>query len=309
MMWVRSDGSEKRILAKGNTISMRRLIVTNQQNLHQINSEAKSRTLAPDVAAGGQSAFHDAKRVQTSFTASLERRALLWLAVRLPLWVNSDHLTVLGLASMILAGASYALARWNRLGLILATFFLGLNWFGDSLDGTVARVRNRLRPRYGLYVDHMIDSVGATFLMGGLALSGLVDWRIAAGLLVMYLLLSIEVYLSAYTLGSFRLSFGRLGPTEIRILLALGNATLWFRPAARVFGSAYRLLDVGGAIGIAGMGLMLAVAAAAHTIELYRQETPRSWGKASRRAVGLGNTPLAAEPVRLATPESSSGIE
>src|ERR1700732_1348796 len=194
--------------------------------------------------------FANAIRLQESFTARGERKVLAWLAARLPSWVNSDHLTLLGFAAMLLAGASYAFARTNRAGLILATFFLAVNWFGDSLDGTLARLRNRQRPRYGFYVDHMIDTLGGLFLMGGLAISGMVDWRIALGMFVAFLMLSVEVYLAAYTLGTFRLSFAKCGPTEIRILLAIGNTALWLHPNARMFGSPYRIFDVGGIIAI-----------------------------------------------------------
>jgi phosphatidylglycerophosphate synthase len=220
-------------------------------------------------------AFRDAVRLQESFTAAAERKTLAWLAVRLPARVNSDHLTLLGFAAMFLAGASYAFARTNRAGLPLATFFLALNWFGDSLDGTLARLRNRQRPRYGFYVDHMIDTFGGLFLMGGLAISGFVDWRIALGMFVAFLMLSVEVYLATYTIGTFRLSLAKFGPTEIRILLALGNAALWFHPGVRVFGSAYRLLDVGGIIAIAGMALMLIISTLFNTVKLYRQEPVR----------------------------------
>ncbi len=176
---------------------------------------------------------------------------------------------------MFLAGASYALARANSVGLILATIFLALNWFGDSLDGTLARLRNRQRPRYGFYVDHMIDTVGGLFLMGGLAISGIVDWRIALGMFIAFLMLSVEVYLAAYTLGTFRLSFAKFGPTEIRILLALGNAALWIYPDARILGSPYRVADGGGIVAIAGMILMLVVSAIGNTVKLYRAETLR----------------------------------
>jgi archaetidylinositol phosphate synthase len=217
--------------------------------------------------------FANAVRLQESFTARAERRALAWLAARLPSWMNSDHLTLIGFAAMIFAGASYALARTNRVGLILATIFLALNWFGDSLDGTLARLRNRLRPRYGFYVDHMIDTLGGLFLMGGLAISGIVDWRIALGMFIAFLMLSVEVYLAAYTLGTFRLSFAKFGPTEIRILLALGNAALWFHPDARVFGSSYRVFDVGGIVAIAGISLMLIVSTIVNTVKLYRAES------------------------------------
>jgi archaetidylinositol phosphate synthase len=217
--------------------------------------------------------FVNAIRLQESFSARAERRALAWLAERLPSWVNSDHLTLVGFVAMFLAGASYALARVNRVGLILATIFLALNWFGDSLDGTLARLRNRQRPRYGFYVDHMIDTVGGFFLMGGLAISGIVDWRIALGMFVAFLMLSVEVYLAAYTLGKFRLSFAKFGPTEIRILLALGNTAVWFFPGARIFGWPYRVFDVGGIVAIAGMAVMLIVSVISNTLKLYRAQT------------------------------------
>jgi phosphatidylglycerophosphate synthase len=120
-----------------------------------------------------------------------------------------------------------------------------VNWFGDSLDGTLARLRNRQRPRYGFYVDHILDSFGALFLMGGLALSGYINPWIAIGMLVCFLLLSIEVYLTTYTLRSFQLSYGKLGPTEIRLALVAGNLALYFR-GAHVFGNRFLLFDIGG---------------------------------------------------------------
>lgn len=216
--------------------------------------------------------FKGARRAVNGLSAGFERRALLWLAERTPVGVNSDHLTLLGAVSMFLAGGSYALARWNRVGLILATLCLSLNWLGDSLDGTLARVRNRQRPRYGFYVDHILDTFGALFLMSGLALSGYLDWRIAAGMLVAFLMLAIEVYLTTYTLGVFRLSFCKFGPTEVRILLAAANVTLWFRPAVRVAGTPYRLLDFGGCVAIGGMAAMLVATTVLHTVNLYREE-------------------------------------
>jgi archaetidylinositol phosphate synthase len=219
--------------------------------------------------------FKDAVRFQESFTAGAERKALAWLAARLPARVNSDHLTLIGFVAMFLAGASYAFARLNRAGLLLATLFLAINWFGDSLDGTLARLRNRQRPRYGFYVDHMIDTFGGLVLMGGLAISGFVDWRIALGMYVAFLMLSVEVYLAAYTVGIFQLSFAKFGPTEIRILLAIGNLALWLHPDARMFGWSYRIFDVGGIIAIAGISLMLVVSTVFNTVKLYRAETPR----------------------------------
>jgi len=218
-------------------------------------------------------AFKEAFRLQESFTATAERKALAWLAARLPARMNSDHLTLIGFVAMFLAGASYALARTHRAGLILATFFLALNWFGDSLDGTLARLRNRQRPRYGFYVDHMIDTFGGFFLMGGLAISGFVDWRIALGMFIAFLMLSVQVYLATYTVGMFQLSFAKFGPTEIRILLALANVALWLHLDAPIFGSQFRVFDVGGVIAIVAMTLMLIISTVCNTVKLYRAET------------------------------------
>ncbi len=216
--------------------------------------------------------FQEASRAQVSFLAPIEKRCLIWLAHRTPRWINSDHLTLLGLVSLLGAGLSYWYARWNRAGLILAIVCLALNWLGDSLDGTLARVRNRQRPRYGFYVDHVVDAFGTFFLLGGIGLSGYMAHGVAIGLLVLYFMLSIEVYLATYTIGTFHLSFWKFSPTELRILLMIGNAALLWRPMARLFGHTYRLFDVGGVIGIAGMALMLVSAVARHTLHLYRAE-------------------------------------
>jgi archaetidylinositol phosphate synthase len=226
-----------------------------------------------NVSGAGTAGFRDAARIQASITAKAERSALLWLAARMPRFINSDHLTLLGFVAISLAGCSYAWARWNSAGLLLATFWLAVNWFGDSLDGTLARVRNCQRPRYGFYVDHMCDSFGAIFLMAGLGASGYIDWRIAIAMLVAFLLLSIESYLATYTLGIFRLSFAKFGPTEIRILLGIGNVALFLRPDARIAGGTYRLLDIGGGIAAVVMTIMAIGATVSHTVTLYRQET------------------------------------
>lgn len=150
---------------------------------------------------------------------------------------------------------------------------LAVNWLGDSLDGTLARYRNQQRPRYGFYVDHMVDSFGAVALMGGLALSGYMHPWIAMGLLVAFLVLSIQTYLATYTIGEFRLSFWSFGPTELRILLAVGNLALLRWPM--VLHGQYRLFDVGGMVGLVGMTAMLACFTAKNAYELYRQERLR----------------------------------
>ena len=216
--------------------------------------------------------FPDMLRVQESWVAAAEKRALLWLAARIPDRIGPDHLTILGLAAQIGAGVFYVLAAFNRYALLGVIACLALNWFGDSLDGTIARLRQRLRPRYGFYVDHMVDSFGALALMGGLALSGYMHPVIAISLLIAFLMLSIQSYLATHALGEFRISFWRFGPTELRILLAVGNVALFWKPVVHMFGGIYRLFDVGGAIGLAGMGLMVVVLTLQNTIRLYREE-------------------------------------
>jgi phosphatidylglycerophosphate synthase len=216
--------------------------------------------------------FQEAARAQVSLLAPLEKRALVWLAGRMPPFVNSDHLTALGLISLLGAGLSYWYARYNKAGLVIVCAFLVLNWFGDSLDGTLARVRNRQRPRYGFYVDHVVDMLGTFFLLGGLALSGYMSPAIAFGCLLAYFMLCIEVYLATYTIGTFHISFGVFSPTELRVLLAIGNLVLLWHREARLFGYSAPLFDVGGVIGIIGMALMLFRAVIGHTVQLYRAE-------------------------------------
>jgi len=225
------------------------------------------------LAEARRAEFRQAARMQGSWLAGVEKRVLVWLAERMPGWVNSDHLTALGFVAQIATGVCYALAAWDRRMLLAAIVWLGLNWFGDSLDGTLARVRQQQRPRYGFYVDHMIDSIGTVALMGGLALSGYMHPGIAIGLLVAFLLLSIQSYLATYALGEFHLSFWRFGPTELRLLLAVGNLAL-FKWAWVIHGK-FRLFDIGGTIGIAGMVAMLVFFSLKNTVRLYREE--RIW--------------------------------
>lgn len=221
----------------------------------------------------GTRLFRNAERRQESMLARGERRALYHLAERTPDWINPDHLTMLGLVAQVGAGAGYALANRSRYGLLAAVAALVLNWLGDSLDGTLARYRQKQRPRYGFYVDHMVDSFGAVALLGGLALSGYMHPYIAVGLLIAFLLLSIQSYLATYAVGEFRLSFWSFGPTELRLLLVAGNVALFIRgPIAYVFGRPYRLFDVGGAIGLVGMVLMLIVWTATNARRLYKEE-------------------------------------
>jgi archaetidylinositol phosphate synthase len=218
------------------------------------------------------SGFKTARRKQQALTAAVEKRTLHWMAERAPAWVTSDGLTLLGFGAQIGAGACYALARYDRRALLGVIACLALNWLGDSLDGTLARVRRQERPRCGFYVDHIVDIFGAAAMMSGLGWSGLAHWATAMAMLVAFLLLSAESYLATYTLGRFELSQGWLGPTEIRILLIAGNLALLRSPYATVFGHRLLLFDVGGWIATAAMLGMVVMVGARHTAELYRQE-------------------------------------
>jgi archaetidylinositol phosphate synthase len=214
-----------------------------------------------------------AVRVHESLLAAAEKKALIWMAQRLPGWVNSDHLTGLGITSMLAAGVAYWLAGGEPLWLWAVNLLLVANWFGDSLDGTLARVRNRQRPRYGYYVDHVVDVLGISFLMGGLALSGIMAPAVAAVFLVSYLLLSCEVYLATHSLNKFQISFFKFGPTELRILLIAGNLfQLYMTPRIDVDGRVFSLFDVGFACGAGGVLAVFAVMTAKHTKQLYEEE-------------------------------------
>jgi len=212
-------------------------------------------------------------RIQESLLAPLEKRALIWIARHLPGAVNSDHLTVLGISAMVAASLAYWYSATNPIGLWIVNLCLFLNWFGDSLDGTLARVRNRQRPRYGYYVDHVVDVVAISLLMGGLALSGQLRPAIAVFFLVGYLLLSSEVFLATHVLNKFQISFFKFSPTELRILLIVGNLFVYYMdPRINWFGETLHLYDVGFAIGAVGVLLIFAVTAIRHTVQLYNEE-------------------------------------
>lgn len=224
------------------------------------------------VLANDAVEFAATRRVNQALTASIEKRALQWMAERAPKWLTSDQLTVLGLGAQVGAGICYALSRYNRYALLLVILCLVLNWFGDSMDGTLARIRQQQRPRYGFYVDHMVDIFGSVALMCGLGYSGFLHWQTAIAMLVAFLLLSSESYLATYTLSCFQLSQGIFGPTEIRILLIIGNLALLRSPYSVFFGYKILLFDLGGTIAAVSMFAMAIVVTLRHTAQLYRQE-------------------------------------
>lgn len=216
--------------------------------------------------------FVSAIREHHSVLAAAETRALVAIASRIPARINSDHLTGLGALAMAGAGAAFWIAPAWPPALALVVVFLGLNWFGDSLDGTLARVRRHERPRYGFYLDHVLDAAGILVLLTGLALSGFISPVAMLAFLVAYYLLSIEVYLATHALGRFHMSFWGLGPTELRILLAIGTVKLFWGADVTVMGYTMRMFDLGAWIGAAGLLATAVAAATKHTRELYRAE-------------------------------------
>jgi len=220
-------------------------------------------------------------RDHRSVLAEVEKQALIWIAERLPRSINSDHLSALGLTAMAAVGASFALYPFSPAlaasGVIVS---LALNWFGDSLDGTLARVRQQQRPRYGYYVDHVIDVAGASLLFGGLALSGLMSPLVAMTLLATYLLVSAETFLATHARGIFKMSFLGVGPTELRILIAAGAIKAALGPLVTVpIIGQIALFDLGGTIAICGFLFTFLVSSASNTRALYRAEPlPHSTG-------------------------------
>jgi phosphatidylglycerophosphate synthase len=212
-------------------------------------------------------------RLNGGLTARAEKRLLIWIAERLPPAINSDHLSALGLLSMAGAGLAFAAFRYTPWAAIAVVAALATNWFGDSLDGTVARVRQQQRPRYGFYVDHIIDLAGTSMLVAGMAASGLISPLIACTVLVAYLLVSAESYLATHASGVFRMSFLGFGPTELRLVLAAGALRVMHSPWVEPFGGpAVRLFDIGGIVAAAGLLVAFIVASVRNARALYLAE-------------------------------------
>lgn len=193
------------------------------------------------------SADQNHQRINDILLGPLERPALQWLVSRLPAWVTPDLLTGLALAASVMIFASYALTNLNKGFLWLASLGFLINWFGDSLDGTLARYRHVERPRYGFFIDHTLDAFSEVLVFMGIGLSPYVSFNIACVALVGYLLLAIMVYITTYVNGVFRISYIRLGPTEMRVIAILANTAVFFigNPVLRLpFGafSFYNLL-------------------------------------------------------------------
>ncbi len=213
------------------------------------------------------------QRLNLSLLANAEKRLLIGLARRLPLAVHSDHLSLLAFASMLVASAGFVLMRLTPWGSALVAAGLVCNWFGDSLDGTVARVRGHERPRFGYYVDHAIDLAGTTALFVGLAGSGLMTPLLAVAVLAAYLLVSAETYLATHAGGTFRMSWLGFGPTELRVLIVVGTLYAAADPVVRIPGfGTHPLFDAGGAVALPALLLAFLSSSAKQTRALYLQE-------------------------------------
>jgi phosphatidylglycerophosphate synthase len=201
--------------------------------------------------------------------AGPEKHFLTWLAAYVPRTIRSNHLTVLGTLGAVATGTGYALSTGHPAWLWLASVGLVINWLGDSLDGTLARVRQTQRPKYGYYLDHIVDAFSTTVIGVGIGLSPYVELEIALGLVVAYLALSINVYLESTVFGIFRLAYGRIGPTEVRILLVLLNTAAAVYEATSVTRSVAlnRVANLGMTVVLGGM---VAVLVARFVRNLYR---------------------------------------
>lgn len=168
-----------------------------------------------------------ATRIQTSFLNAAEKKALVWLAERMPACVTSDMMTLVGVAGAFLTGLGFALTNYSIHFLWLATFGLAVNWFGDSLDGTIARVRRKQRPLYGYYLDHTVDVVNEAMMFMGAGLAPFFDIKVAMIAYMLYLALTLNVSINAHLKSEFRLTYAKLGPTEFRIIIAVANTVIW----------------------------------------------------------------------------------
>lgn len=190
-----------------------------------------------------------APRIVGGLTGAWEKPYLIRTAQKLPRWVSSDHLTCLGIIGSIFIASGYALSGHSKLWILLSQLGLYLNWFGDSLDGTIARVRHEERERYGYFIDHMVDSFVFVFIAIGVGVSPLMDLRISLCIAIIFLLFNNYCHITTYIDGVFKISFGIVGPTEFRIIIFLVNIVLLFiDPFVKhsVFGMQLTVFDIVG---------------------------------------------------------------
>lgn len=202
----------------------------------------------------------NSRRIQTSILNAAEKKVLVWLAERQPRWMTSDILTGIGVAGALIVAAGYVLSNLNINWLWLSTFGFFVNWYGDSLDGTLARVRNTQRPIYGFYLDHTIDGMTMAVMCVGAGLSDMLNLYVAFAVLAVYLLLSITVYINAHLKGEFKLTYAGMGPTEFRLILMIVNTLFIYVEPLRTFSANVRILGMDislGSFDFIGLGIFV----------------------------------------------------
>ena len=205
----------------------------------------------------------DAVRIQTSVLNALEKKVLVWLAKRQPKWMTSDILTYIGTFGAVVIAAGYILSAWNINFLWLSSLGFVINWYGDSLDGTLARVRKTQRPIYGYYLDHTIDAINEVMIFVGVGLSGLMHLEIALLALVMYLLMTINVSINAHLKKEFKLTYAKMGPTEFRLIMIFVNTLFVLIRPLREFSHSFTLMGhefVFGALDYIGLVIVVLLA-------------------------------------------------
>ena len=199
------------------------------------------------------------KRIQTSILNSLEKKVLVWLAERQPRWMTSDILTGIGVVGAVIVAVGYFLSNYHIGWLWLASLGFVINWYGDSLDGTLARVRNTQRPIYGFYLDHNIDGITMAIMCIGAGLSDMLNLYIAMAVLAVYLLLSISVYINAHLKGEFKLTYAGMGPTEFRLIMIVVNTLFATIVPLREWGVTFSILNTSiifGAFDFIGLAIL-----------------------------------------------------
>ena len=169
-------------------------------------------------------------RIQTSILNASEKKVLVWLGNHLPKWVTSDMMTIVGIVGAFMCGLGFALTWYGIYWLWLSVAGLFVHWFGDSLDGTIARVRNQQRPLYGYYIDHNVDTITEAMMFIGAGLSPLMHMSIALAIYSAYLAMTVYVSINAHIKSEFKLTYGKLGPTEFRVIIAIANILLMYVP-------------------------------------------------------------------------------
>lgn len=201
-----------------------------------------------------------AVRIQTSVLNEAEKKALIWLARKQPVWMTSDIMTLIGFAGALIIAAGYILYDFNFNFLWLSSFGFIVNWYGDSLDGTLARVRNKQRPVYGYYLDHTMDVVNEFIMFFGVGISSLLDMNIALLLFIVYLMISLNVSMNAHLRGEFKLTYAKMGPTEFRLIIITINTFFALIRPLRDYSCDLMFLKQNFRFGIfdfAGMGILL----------------------------------------------------